>query len=147
MVARTASEGSRDGGDGYVRGTVQPSRLAVVTVAVVATACSGVQDDVGDRLDELRSSASEVGDRVQFCFAVTRALTAVDGGTSPEQAREAAEEVLAQVPDELRDDATFVAERLEIAAEEDDRSVLDDEFRAAAERLRDDTRELCDPTR
>lgn len=126
---------------------MQPSRLTVVAVAVVATACSGVQDDLEDRFDELRGSASEVADRTQFCFAVTRALAAVEGGASPEQAREAAEEVLAQAPEELRDDATFVAERLEVAAEEDDRSVLDDDFRAAADRLRDDTRELCDPTR
>jgi hypothetical protein len=117
-------------------------RRPVLVIAVLATACSGV----GDQLDDLRDTASGVSDRSQFCFAVTRALTSVDGGSTPEQARSAAEEVLAQAPDEIRDDAHLVAERLEQAAEEDDTSVLDEDFRAAAERLRDDTRELCDPT-
>jgi hypothetical protein len=121
-------------------------RRLVVVIAVLATACSGVDDDLSGRFDELRSSASDVADRSQFCFAVTRALTSVDGGSTPEQARAAAEEVLAQAPDEIRDDANLVADRLEQAAREDDTSVLDEEFRAAAERLRDDTRALCDPT-
>jgi hypothetical protein len=125
---------------------VAPLVRSVLAIAVLATACSGVSDQVGERLDGLQSSASEVADRSQFCFAVTRALTSLDGGSTPEQARAAAEEVLAQAPEEVRDDATFVAERLDQAVEEDDTSVLDEEFRAAAERLRDDTRALCDPT-
>jgi hypothetical protein len=121
---------------------VSTFRTSLVALAVLASACSGVSD----RLDEVQGQADQLADRTQFCFAVTRALTSVDGGSSPSQARAAAEEVLAQVPDELRDDAQLVADRLRQASEENDTSVLDDDFRAAAARLRDDTRELCDPT-
>lgn len=123
-----------------------PSRSLVLVIAVLATACSGVNDDLDGALDDLRSTTSEVADRSQFCFAVTRALTSIDGGSNPEQARAAAEEVLIQAPEEIRDDANYVAERLDQAATQDDTSVLDEDFRAAAERLRDDTRQLCDPT-
>jgi hypothetical protein len=146
VVARTAPEGPVRDADGYVLGTVAPLRPLVLVIAVLATACSGVSDQLDGRLDDVQSTASEVADRTQFCFAVTRALTSIDGGSTPEQARAAAEEVLAQAPEEVRDDASLVAERLDQAVREDDTSVLDDEFRAAAERLRDDTRKLCDPT-
>lgn len=117
------------------------SRPLLVALAVFASACSGVNDQI----TELRSAADETTDRVQFCLAVTRALAAVDGGSSPAQAQGAAEEVLAHVPDELRDDAELVAARLREAAETGDRSVLDAEFEAAAEDLRDDTTQMCDP--
>jgi hypothetical protein len=117
------------------------SRPLLIALAVLASACSGVNDQI----TELRSAADETTDRVQFCLAVTRALSAVDGGSSPTQARAAAEEVLAHVPDELRADAELVADRLRVAAETGDRSVLDAEFEAAAEDLRDDTKQMCDP--
>ena len=117
-------------------------RRSLVALAVLASACSSV----GDALGGVQTRAEEVSDGAQFCFAVTRALTSVDGGSTPSQARGAAEEVLAQGPDDLRDDAQLVADRLRAAAESGDESVLDDEFRAAAARLRDGTRELCDPT-
>jgi hypothetical protein len=123
--------------------TVQTPRRSLVALAVLASACSGVNDQVS----ELRSRAGDASDRVQFCFAVTRALTSVDGGSSPAEAQAAAEEVLAQVPEELRADAELVAERLRQAAESGDRAALDDEFRAAAENLRDQTQEMCDPRR
>lgn len=123
-----------------------PLRLAAA--ALLATACGGVDDltALRDQAGEVRGTISEVRDRAGFCFAVTRSLTAADGGTSPTQAYEAAEEVLAQAPDELRDDARTVTDALEQAAEQGDDSVLrSDEFRDAASRLRDRTRELCDP--
>lgn len=117
------------------------SRRLLLALVVLASACSSV----GDELAGLRGRAGDAADRVQFCFAVTRALTAVDGGSSPAEAQAAAEEVLTQVPDDLRPDAEFVAERLRQAAESGDTSVLDEEFRAAATSLREDTQELCDP--
>jgi hypothetical protein len=131
-------------GDRAVPGTVPPMaalRTAVLVLAVLASACAGVDD----RISELRSGADDATDRVQFCLAVTRALTSVDGGSSPAEARAAAEEVLAHAPDELRDDAEFVADRLRQAEEEGDPSVLDAEFEAAARALRDDTKQMCDP--
>jgi hypothetical protein len=116
------------------------SRLLLV-LALLVGACAGVDD----QLAELRGQAGDAGDRVQFCFAVTRALTAAEGGSSPAEARAAAEEVLTKVPDDLRADAELVAQRLREAEETGDRSVLDEEFEAAARDLRDDTQDLCNP--
>ncbi|WP_052664550.1 hypothetical protein [Nitriliruptor alkaliphilus] len=117
------------------------SRFLVVALAVLASACSGVNDQIS----ELRGQADDTTDRVQFCLAVTRAVTAVDGGSSPAEAQAAAEEVLTQVPDEMRADAELVAQRLREAAEAGDRSALDEEFRTAAANLRDGTKAMCDP--
>jgi hypothetical protein len=116
-------------------------RTVVLVLAVLASACAGVEDQIS----ELRSGADDATDRVQFCLAVTRALSSVDGGSSPAEARAAAEEVLAHVPDELRDDAELVADRLRQADENGDPSVLDAEFEAAAQDLRDETAQMCDP--
>lgn len=124
-------------------------RRSLIVLVVLASACTGVSDELSglqDRVSQVGDQAREVRDRAQFCLAVTRALASVDGGSSPSEAQTAAEEVLAQVPDELRADAQLVAERLRQAAEDGDRSVLDDEFRAAGDRLYADTRALCDPT-
>jgi hypothetical protein len=120
---------------------VQTVRRSLVVLAVLASACNGVDD----RISELRDQADDTADRVQFCLAVTRSLAAVDGGSSPAEATKAAEEVLTHVPEELRADAELVATRLREAADTGDRSVLDDEFEAAAQRLRDDTQAMCDP--
>lgn len=120
----------------------------LLALALAASACGGVDgiDALRDRAGDVGGQVSEVADRASFCFAVTRSLAGLDGGTSPEQAYEAAEEVLAQAPDELRADARRVTDALETAAEDGDTAALEgDEFRAAAERLRDGTRELCDP--
>lgn len=119
-----------------------------LALALTVSACQAVDEIPGlsERADEVSGSVEEVADQAQFCFAITRALTGVDGGTTPEQALEAAEEVLAQAPEELRDDAELVAETLGEAADADDPQRLEDEeFQAAAQRLRDGTRELCDP--
>lgn len=126
----------------------RPPAPWLVAAVLLTTACAGVDDVTAlrDRADDVGDQVTEVSDQARFCFAVTRALTGLDGGTSPEQAYEAAEEVLARVPDELRDDAELVARTLERAAEDGDHSTLEDEgFQAAAERLHDGTRELCDP--
>lgn len=128
-----------------MRPIVVPTLCAL---AMLTSACEGVDDLSGlsDGADDLSGSVDEVTDQARFCFAITRALTGIDGGTTPEQALDAAEEVLAQAPDELRDDAELVAETLAEAVEADDQELLEDEaFQAAAERLRDGTRERCDP--
>lgn len=102
-----------------------------------------LQDGVGD----LRDQAGRIADRARFCFAVTRTLTSLGGGSTPEEALAAAEEVLAQVPDELRTVAEQVAGTLRAAADAEDASMLDQtSFRDAAGRLRDGTRSLCDPS-
>jgi hypothetical protein len=123
---------------------VRASRLLLLSSALLALVAVGCSD-VGDRVDDLRGGADDLTERAQFCLSIARTATAIEAG-SPETAAAAAEEVLAQAPDELRDDARFVADRLREARDGDDDALRDPEVRAAAERLRDQTRELCDPT-
>lgn len=127
---------------------MRPRALLLAFALVVTTsACAAVDD----QLDQFRGQVSDVteqargiADRAQFCLAITRALTSLDGAASTSDARDAAEEVLTQVPDDLRDDAAFVAEQLREAAAAGDPQLLEDQgFRDAATRLRDGTRELC----
>jgi hypothetical protein len=110
-------------------------------LAVVTVGCA----DVRERVDDLRAGADELTDRGRFCLSVARTAAAVEAG-SPETAADAAEEVLAQAPDEVRDDARFLADRLQEARDGDREALREPEVREAAERLRDRTRELCDPT-
>ncbi len=124
--------------------------VPLVVLAFTVSACATADDQVDqlqDRLDDAVEGVGDIGDRAHFCFAITRALTGLDGGSSPEEARDAAEEVLTQVPDELRDDAELVADALRTAEETGDDAVLrEPRFQEAAQRLRDDTRALCDPS-
>jgi hypothetical protein len=110
-------------------------------LAVTAVGCS----DVRDRVDDLRSGADDLSEQAQFCLSVARTASAIDAG-SPETAAAAADEALAQAPDELRDDARLVAERLRAARDGDTGALREPEVREAAERLRDRTREMCDPS-
>ena len=116
--------------------------LVLVLTAVVATAVIGCAG-VGDRVDQLRSETQELTDRARFCLAITRAATAIESG-SPATAQEAADEVLAQAPEELTAEARAVVDELRRVMD-DDADLRDDELRAAAERLRARTLQLCDP--
>jgi hypothetical protein len=115
--------------------------LALALLTVVTVGCA----DARERVDDLRAGADELTDQARFCLSVARTVSAIETG-SPETAADAAEEVLAQAPDELREDARFVADRLREARDGDREALQDPEVREAAERLRDRTRELCDPT-
>jgi hypothetical protein len=118
------------------------SRSSLVALLVVTTVgCA----DVRDRVDDLRAGADDLSERAQFCLSVARTASAIDAG-SPDTAADAAEEALAQAPDEIRDDARLVADRLREARDGDGDALRDPRVREAAERLRDRTREMCDPT-
>jgi hypothetical protein len=118
------------------------SRLLLPALLVLAAVgCS----DVPGRVDDLRAGADDVAERGRFCLSVARTATAMESGATG-TAVAAAEEALAQAPDELRDDARFVADRLRAARDGDEAALRDPELQATAERLRDRTRELCDPT-
>lgn len=122
----------------------------MVALALAASACSAVDDQLDQlqgQVDDVVVQAEGIADRAQFCFAITRALTSLEGGSSADEASDAAEEVLTQIPDALREDAEVVATVLEEAAASGDTSTLDEpEFRDAADRLRDGTRDLCTST-
>lgn len=118
----------------------------LVSMLLVAGLFAGGCSTVGEAVDDVRGRVDATADTARFCLAITRALTSLDGGTSPQQASDAAEEVLAQVPEELQDDARIVAEGLRHARDGEAGALDDPAFRDAARRLRDRTRERCDPT-
>ena len=115
--------------------------VTLLALLLVSGACSNVQE----RVDDVRSGAQDLSERARFCLSVTRAATAFEGGNFA-TAADAAHEALAQAPEELRGDARRLADAAD-AVRGGDRSALEDpEVAAAAERLRDDARAMCDPT-
>lgn len=113
----------------------------MVALLVLGGACSGLQE----RVDDVRGTATDLTERARFCLSVTRAATALEDGNY-QTAADAAQEVLAQAPEELRGDARKLAEAAE-AVRDGDHSVLEDpSVVSAADRLREDTRAMCDPT-
>ena len=117
--------------------------LLLLAVALLTTLSGCAELDT--RVDELRTQTEELTDRARFCLAVTRATTAIESG-SPATAREAADEVLAQAPDDLEPQARQVVDLLAVAAAEGDAELRDPALRAAADELRARTVELCDPS-
>ncbi|HSK22803.1 MAG TPA: hypothetical protein VK906_06490 [Egicoccus sp.] len=118
-----------------------PRIVPLLVLLALSGACSGVQE----RVDEVRGTAQELTDRARFCLSVTRAATALEEG-NVETAAEAAQEAAAQAPEELRGDARTLADAAE-AVRGGDRGALDDPaVVAAADRLREEARAICDPT-
>jgi hypothetical protein len=117
-----------------------PFLLCAALLIVGSAACV----DVRGTVDELRSDVAELSERSRFCLALARTLTAIESG-SPDTAAESAEEVLAQAPADVRERAAAVADTLRDAQDRGGVALDDPELRAAAEELRDRTRELCDP--
>ena len=126
---------------GYVC-TMRPVVMLLLAAAVLMAL--GGCTDLDTRADELRTQTEELTDRARFCLAITRATTAIESG-SPATAREAADEVLAQAPDDLEPQAREVVELLSVAAAEGDADLRDPALQAAADELRARTVELCDP--
>lgn len=127
-------------GGGRYRAAMRVSMLGLLLSAMLATLVAGCAD-AGDA-ERLRGQAEELTDRARFCLAVTRAVTAVESG-SPDTAREAAEEVLAQAPDELATEARTVVEELRRVLADGDPDLRDPDLRAAADQLRERSAQLC----
>lgn len=121
------------------RRTVLLVQAALLVVG--ATACADARDSV----DSLRSEADELTETAAFCLSVTRAIAAIEAG-SPVTAADAAAEVLARAPDDLRDDARLVIDTVQRARDGDRGALEEPEFTAAVDRLWSRTRERCDPT-
>ncbi len=118
------------------------SRAVVAVLAVLLASCSDVQD----RIDQVRDSASELTDQARFCLTIARTVSAIESG-SPQTAAEAAEEAFAQAPEEVRADAEAVLDAIRSTDGGAAEALEDPDVRAAAERLRDRTADLCDPSR
>ena len=122
--------------------------VVLILTAVLATAvgaCADVRSQVGDEVEQLRDGTQELSDRARFCLAVTRVTTAIESG-SPATAQEAAEELLAQAPDDLTAEAQAVVTELRRVVADDGTDLRDAELGDAIERLRARTLALCDPS-
>jgi hypothetical protein len=112
----------------------------VAVLLLPSGACSSLQE----RVDDVRDGAQQLTDRARFCLSVTRAATALESGDFS-TAADAADEAVAQAPEELREDARQLAAAAERVRDGDHSALQDPAVQAAAERLREDTRALCDP--
>ncbi len=132
-------------------------RLPLLHLAVAAllggllAGCVGPGNDLLDRasgeveegLERARDTVERLSDDARFCLAVTRAVSAIESG-SPDTAEEAAEEVAAQAPEGLGEQAREVVDELRRSLTEGG-DLRSDQLREAADRLVDAAAELCDP--
>jgi hypothetical protein len=118
-----------------------PLPLVLVVGLVLASGCGTVRDSA----PELPQQAGSVADQAQFCYSVTRSLQGIEARNTSQDVLDAAEEVLAQAPDDLRDHARTIAAALQDAAE--GLGELDgDELEQAVATLRDGARSMCEPS-
>jgi hypothetical protein len=114
----------------------------LLAVSLALTACA----DIRDNADALPQQAGSVADQAQFCYSVTRALGGLEAGSISRDVTDAAEEVLAQAPDDLREHARTVAEALRTAAEDGREALRSHEgLDEAADNLREGVRAMCEP--
>ena len=121
--------------------------IVLVLAAVLSTAvgaCADVRTQVGEGVERLRDDSQELSDRARFCLAITRVTTAIESG-SPATAQEAAEELLAQAPDDLTSQAQAVVTELRRVLADDRADLRDAELGEAIDQLRATTRDLCEP--
>ena len=120
-------------------------RAATVALLLLGGAVSGACSGVEQGVEDVRTTAQDLTTRARFCLNVTRAATALEDGNY-QTAANAAQEALAQAPEELRSDARKLAEAAETVRDGNHEALDDPSLAAAAERLKDNTRSLCDPT-
>lgn len=100
---------------------------------------------IGDRVTEVRESAEDASDRVQFCASAVRVATALserDLAAAETAARDAA----AEAPDEIRPQLRVVLDGVEAARSGDEEALQDPDFQRAAEQVASYARDTCDPT-
>jgi hypothetical protein len=117
-------------------------RLPLVLLAglVLAAGCGTVRDSAA----ELPQQAGSVADQAQFCFSVTRSLQGIEAHDTSRSVIDAAEEVLAQAPDDLRDPARTISAALHDAAEGLG-ELGGEDLEEAVAALRDGVRSMCEP--
>ncbi len=123
--------------------------VLILTLAAVlgtaAGACADVATQVSDGVEQLRGEAPELSDRARYCLALTRVATAIESG-SPTTAQDAAEELLAQTPDDLTAEAQAVVDELRRVLADSGADLRDAELRAAIDQLGARSLERCEPS-
>lgn len=127
--------------------------LTALTLALGAAACS--DDEVEDAVDtaveevseaagEVADTASELSDLAGFCTAAYRTQDAIED-REPEDALEAAEDLVAEAPEDIRPQAETVLEGAQAFQEGDEGAIEDEGFQTAVTELVDYTQDRCDP--
>jgi hypothetical protein len=114
------------------------ARLVLVALPLTLGAC-------GDAVDTVREGVQDAATLVQFCSAAVEVAQAVDD-RDWDRAIERGEVMVAEAPDEIRPDAQTVLDGAKRIRDGDAAAAQDQEFQAAAERVRDYSRDRCDPT-
>ncbi|MBW3619979.1 MAG: hypothetical protein KY461_07025 [Actinobacteria bacterium] len=136
---------------------------ALATALVLCVAAAGCSDDeLDEATGELSDAAGEVGEAVTdaasevadaagdaselvgYCTAAYRFQDAVED-RNPDDALEAAEDLAAEAPDDIRDEVETVLDGARAYQGGDEQALGDEEFQAAASAVADDTAERCDP--
>lgn len=113
-------------------------------VEEVSEAGSEVGDAVTDAASEVADTAEEVTELVGFCTAAYRTQDAVED-RDPEEALEAAEDLAAEAPDEVRPEAETVLDGARAYQGGDDEALEDEGFRTAATEVAEYAEAHCDP--
>ena len=112
----------------------RPLLLSLLLAGLVFPAgCLDVGTGATDEAAEQADTALAHG----YCLAVARTLSGADEGGSKHATLQAAQEMLAQAPTQERSAARIVVEHLERAHAGDHDALEAEDFRAAAERLRE----------
>ncbi len=118
----------------------RPALSLVVLLVFVLSGCT----DVREGYEEAQDAIDQMTDRGRFCLTLARAFTAIEA-TSPGTARDAIEEAVAQAPEAHLDEVRALADAVRAAQDRGAAGLRDPDLRAAADSLRDRTRDLCDP--
>lgn len=128
-----------------------PVRLALVTAVcatLALTGCGAVEDGINqatDVADQAREQIEDTSRNLQYCAAALSTAEAVRN-ENWEDAVESGENLVETAPEEIADEARTVLDGARAyQSGEDEAAVQTEEFRSAAQRVADFTRETCDP--
>ncbi|HEX9888169.1 MAG TPA: hypothetical protein VGA69_01725 [Nitriliruptorales bacterium] len=119
--------------------------LAVIVLPLTLGACGDAVESVQEGVDQATRQAGEAIQIAEFCRAALDVANAVDD-QDWDRAIERGEVMAAEAPDDIRGDTQTVLEGAKRIRDGDTAAAQDEEFQAAAQRVRDYARDRCDPT-
>jgi hypothetical protein len=115
---------------------------SLLVVLVLVSACA----NPGAGVTDLSDQAESVTEHTRFCLSLARTLSAVAEQSNLPTALQAAEETLAQAPEEVEAPARAVADHLRRADEGNPAALQAPTFETAVDELRERGGQVCDPT-
>lgn len=119
--------------------------LAVLALPLSLSACGDAVETVQEGINQATEQAQDAATLVQFCKAALDVANAVND-QDWNRAIERGEVMLAEAPDEIRPDAQTVLDGAKRIRDGEMQVAQDEGFQAAAERVKQYTRDRCDPT-